>query len=85
MVNKIMHEQGDLDSAHWFDKIGYRFTRAGSDPLKIKYEYKGGRLEIRFGLFSYKVVKSWNKVPKEIKNMADPNKFKWAYSRWKHH
>jgi hypothetical protein len=82
MVHKIMHRDGDLDPDHWFDRFtGDRLTRAASDPLNIKA--RGGRLDIRTGFFSNRVVKDWNEIPNDIKKIAVPKKFKICYSKWK--
>jgi hypothetical protein len=82
MVHKIMHGHGELDQNHWFDKLtGDRVTRAASDPMNIKS--RGGRLDIRTGFFTNRVVKSWNEIPHSIKALPTTKKFKFAYSRWK--
>jgi hypothetical protein len=75
MVHKIVHGHGDLDMDHWFEKFtGDRLTRAASDPLNIKA--KGGRLDIRTGFFSNRVVSTWNEIPHDVKKVPDPKKFK---------
>jgi hypothetical protein len=82
MAHKIVHEHGDLDPDQWFEKFtGDRLTRAASDPLNIKA--KGGRLDIRTGFFSNRVVNSWNEIPHDIKRVPDPKKCKKFYSLWK--
>jgi hypothetical protein len=82
MVHKIVHGSGDLSAEHWFNRFNTeRLTRAASDPLNIKS--RGGRLEIRSGFFSCRVMKDWNEVPSDIKNVPDQKKFKFIYSKWK--
>jgi hypothetical protein len=67
-MHKIMHGQGELDSEHWFDKIGgERITRAGNDPLNIKC--RGGKLEVRRNFFSNRIEKPWNSLPKDRKSI----------------
>jgi ribonucleases P/MRP protein subunit RPP40 len=81
MVHKIMHGHGDLTAEHWFDRFSTeRLTRAASDPLNIKS--RGGRLDIRSGFFSNRVVKDWNEVPSDIKSLPDQKKFKSVYRWW---
>jgi ribonucleases P/MRP protein subunit RPP40 len=81
-VQKIMHGHGDLDPEQWFEKFNSeRMTRAASDPMNVKS--KGGRLDLRTGFFTNRVVQDWNKIPSDIKLIRDTKKFKNAYIRWK--
>jgi hypothetical protein len=55
-------------------------TRARADPLNVLS--KNGTLELRRNFFTIRVVKDWNTVPNDIKNILVPGQFKRALARW---
>jgi hypothetical protein len=55
-------------------------VRARSDALNVKS--KNGTLELRRNFFTMRIVKDWNSVPAEIKNISVPGKFKAELKRW---
>jgi hypothetical protein len=80
-MHKLIHGYGDLNIDGWFDKnVGTAVTRARAVPLNVIS--KNGNLELRQNFFTLRVVKDWNKVPHEIKNLSVPGKFKSALRQW---
>jgi hypothetical protein len=80
-MHKLVHGIGDVDTESWFEKnVGGTVTRARSDPLNVLS--KNGTLELRRNFFTLRVVKDWNAVPFDIKNIPIPGKFKQALRRW---
>jgi hypothetical protein len=80
-MHKLIHGYGDIDTDGWFDKnVGAAVTRARADPLNVIS--KNGNLELRRNFFTLRVVKDWNKVPHDIKNISVPGKFKSALRQW---
>jgi Reverse transcriptase (RNA-dependent DNA polymerase)/Endonuclease-reverse transcriptase len=81
MMHKLVHGIGDIDRSTWFENLtGNNMTRARADPLNVKCKH--GTLEIRKNFFSNRIVKGWNEIPAEIKNISTPGKFKQALLRW---
>jgi hypothetical protein len=80
-MHKLIHGYGDIDTDAWFDKnVGAAMTRARADPLNVLS--KNGNLELRRNFFTLRVVKDWNKVPHDIKNISVPGKFKSELRKW---
>jgi hypothetical protein len=80
-LHKIVHGVGDLDCSEWFEKLtGNTMTRARADPLNLKC--KTGMLELRKNFFSNRVIKDWNAIPADIKQILIPGKFKLALRKW---
>jgi hypothetical protein len=59
---------------------GTTVTKARADPLNVLC--KNGTLELRRNFFTISVVKDWNTVPSDIKNISIPGKFKTALKKW---
>jgi hypothetical protein len=80
-MHKLVHGVGDVDIENWFEKrVGTMVTRARTDALNVKS--KNGTLELRRNFFTMRIVKDWNSVPAEIKNISVPGKFKAELKRW---
>jgi hypothetical protein len=80
-MHKLVHGIGDVDIESWFEKnVGVTVTRARSDPLNVLS--KNGTLELRCNFLTLRVVKDWNAVPFDIKNIPIPGKFKQPLRRW---
>jgi hypothetical protein len=81
-MHKLVHGIGDIDINGWFEhRVGDTVTRARADPLNVLS--KNGTLELRRNFFTIRVVKDWNAVPNEIKNILVPGQFKRALARWR--
>jgi hypothetical protein len=80
-MHKLVHGVGDVDIENWFEKsVGTMVTRARTDALNVKS--KNGTLELRRNFFTMRIVKDWNSVPAEIKNISVPGKFKVELKKW---
>jgi hypothetical protein len=80
MVHKIMHGVGGLNPATWFESAtSQRNTRSPADPMGIKKVY--GKTELRNNFFSVRVIDDWNRVPQEMKQIANSEVFKKNYRK----
>jgi hypothetical protein len=75
----MVHGKGQLNHSCWFEKAadGQRTTRNSADPLNLRVNH--GRLEIRRNFFSVRVIKSWNKIPSDLKSETKNVVFRSKY------
>jgi hypothetical protein len=86
LVHKIMHREGNLDPATWFERteqtVGGHATRSTIDPLNIKV--RKGRLDVRRNFFSMRVIEDWNRIPADLKANKGAAKFKATHKKMQH-
>jgi hypothetical protein len=59
---------------------GGHVTRASADPLNIRPRF--ANTDIRKQFFSTRVVNHWNILPRTVKCISSPEKFKKALRNW---
>jgi hypothetical protein len=74
-------EENGPESRTWYERgaESVRATRITADPMNINPRL--GWLEIRWNLFTVRVINDWNRIPAGIKQKPNKTSFKAAYAK----
>jgi ribonucleases P/MRP protein subunit RPP40 len=79
-IFKMIRGNEKLTRTQMFNHVDGARTRQDADELNLKQG--NSRLEIRKNFFTQRIVREWNKIPKEINRAKNVAGFKTAYKKF---